>query len=221
MEIIACPPRGARQPAASGKVKRINPPRGRILHVVCAMEGRPPRRPHSCVLIAAQLDSTFSPSKMENHVDRKHPAHFAPLKSHNRAIIVFVTVCTWRRRSLLAFPDAHEHLCNVWESAPAWLVGRYVLMPDHLHLFCAAGSWPESSLENWILFWKSRTATTWPRPRIGRLWQRDFWDTQLRAGKNYDMKWECTRHNPVRAGLVKEPDDWPYQGEMHVLCWHD
>ncbi len=35
------------------------------------------------------------------------------------------------------------------------------------------------------------------------------------------MKWEYIRHNPVRAGLVNDPDDWPYQGEMHVLRWHD
>jgi REP element-mobilizing transposase RayT len=158
---------------------------------------------------------------MENHVDRKHPPHFVPLKSHNQVVIVFVTVCTWSRRSLLASPEAHEHLHNVWESAPAWFVGRYVLMPNHLHFFCAPGSWPAASLEDWVRFWKSRTAATWPGPRIGRIWQRDFWDTQLRAGENYDTKWEYIRHNPVRAGLVNDPDDWPYQGELHVLRWHD
>ena len=27
--------------------------------------------------------------------------------------------------------------------------------------------------------------------------------------------------NPVRAGLVLKSSDWPYQGELKVLEWHD
>ncbi|MCX7916496.1 MAG: hypothetical protein N3A53_09385, partial [Verrucomicrobiae bacterium] len=57
------------------------------------------------------------------------------------------------------------------------------------------------------------------RPR--ELWQRDFWDTQLRRGESYSAKWEYVRYNPVRAGLVSDPADWPYQGELNILEWHD
>jgi len=48
---------------------------------------------------------------------------------------------------------------------------------------------------------------------------RDFWDTQLRKGENYDEKWQYVLENPVRAGLVKHSEDWPYQGELNVLEW--
>jgi hypothetical protein len=48
---------------------------------------------------------------------------------------------------------------------------------------------------------------------------RDFWDTQLRRQESYDSKWEYVISNPVRAGLVKEPNDWPFQGELNVLPW--
>jgi len=34
-------------------------------------------------------------------------------------------------------------------------VGRYVVMPDHIHLFAAPGELQEP-LENWIRFWKSQ-----------------------------------------------------------------
>jgi len=51
------------------------------------------------------------------------------------------------------------------------------------------------------------------------IWQRDFWDTQLRKGENYDEKWQYVLENPVRAGLVKHSEDWPYQGELNVLEW--
>jgi hypothetical protein len=48
---------------------------------------------------------------------------------------------------------------------------------------------------------------------------RDSWDTQLRRHESYDSKWEYVINNPVRAGLVKEPDDWPFQGALNVLRW--
>jgi putative transposase len=34
---------------------------------------------------------------------------------------------------------------------------------------------------------------------------------------HYDKKWEYVRQNPVRAGLVAEPDDWPHRGELQTL----
>jgi hypothetical protein len=55
-------------------------------------------------------------------------------------------------------------------------------------------------------------------PETGQ-WQRDFWDTRLRRGENYDQKWTYVRENPVCAGLVKQPDEWLFQGRMNVLPW--
>jgi REP element-mobilizing transposase RayT len=56
--------------------------------------------------------------------------------------------------------------------------------------------------------------------RPAKLWQRDFWDRQLRSGDSYSEKWDYVHHNPVRASLVTEPDEWKFQGEMSVLRWH-
>jgi hypothetical protein len=36
----------------------------------------------------------------------------------------------------------------------------------------------------------------------------------LRPAENYAEKWNYVRENPVRAGLVKNANDWPYQGEI-------
>ncbi|MFB3881745.1 MAG: hypothetical protein ACE149_10800 [Armatimonadota bacterium] len=41
----------------------------------------------------------------------------------------------------------------------------------------------------------------------------------LRSGESYGQKWEYVRMNPVRAGLVANPDDWPYQGEIVQIDW--
>jgi putative transposase len=50
-------------------------------------------------------------------------------------------------------------------------------------------------------------------------WQSRHWDTRLRRSESYTEKWNYIRENPVKAGLVKNADDWPYQGMMNVLPW--
>jgi hypothetical protein len=62
-------------------------------------------------------------------LERKKPAHGVWV-DQARPTIVFVTVCTKDRRPWLATKGNHETLRIVWTEATAWVVGRYVLMPD-------------------------------------------------------------------------------------------
>jgi putative transposase len=48
-----------------------------------------------------------------------------------------------------------------------------------------------------------------------------MWDTQLRTGNSYDAKWEYVKCNPMRHGLVRHPEEWPFKGELNPLSWHD
>ncbi len=148
-------------------------------------------------------------------VYRKKPVHGVEILP-NAPTIVFVTVCTRDRKPWLATPENHTGLRTAWSGAEAWLVGRYVLMPDHLHLFAAPGRL-EISLENWITYWKRQFTKV--RGVVGQQWQTNHWDTRLRLGESYDEKWSYVRENPVRAGLVASADDWLCQGEMNVLLW--
>ena len=95
----------------------------------------------------------------------------------------------------------------------------FVVMPDHVHFFCAPAHEQAVPLTNWIRYWKSCVTKKWPRPAEQPLWQTDHWDRQLRREENYAEKWEYVRLNPVRQKLAALPDDWPYQGELNVLNW--
>jgi len=106
-------------------------------------------------------------------------------------------------------------------AADSFLVGRYVIMPDHIHLFCAPAQSLPGYLKAWVRYWKSFVSNHWPGGKEGQVWQRDFWDTQMRHGESYGNKWDYVRFNPVRHGLVKKAELWPYQGEMHLLEWQD
>src|SRR5262245_27711976 len=129
---------------------------------------------------------------------RAHPAH-GVLVIESQPTIVFLTVCTRDRAPWLAVSDVQEALIKVWREATAWLVGRYVLMPDHLHLF--AGMVSETiPLDNWVQYWKSQFRKL--HKRAERRFQTDHWDTRVRNATRYEEQWNYVRENPVRLGLV-------------------
>jgi putative transposase len=151
-------------------------------------------------------------------IGRKAPIHTLRTENLSRPIIVFLTVCVDKKRHLLANEKAHDLFLTAWRKFPAWQVGRYVIMPDHLHLFCSPIVLNEP-LKKWVAGWKSYVACRWDDPTQSPIWQKNFWDTQLRSDESYDEKWNYVRQNPVRYGLVKRVEDWPLQGETNVLPW--
>ena len=130
--------------------------------------------------------------------------------------IVFLTVCTAKRVPWLANPDAHRYLLAVWHEAQAWLIGNYVLMPDHLHLFCAPHDLA-MPLNRWVSYWKR--LFTQRAHNSNWTWQSLHWDTRLRRSENYTQKWHYVRENPIRKGLVQNADEWPFQGTLNILPW--
>ena len=171
-----------------------------------------------CLLRSWNSAPLFPRIAMKPH--RLHPAHPPPRESRNLSIIVFVTVCTKARRPLVNRGDSVAAILQAWEEADAWLVGRYTVLPDHVHLFCAPAR-PEFTLRQWVKYWKARASFAWSRPEEHPLSQDDFWDTQLRRGESYSAKWEYVRTNPVRHGLVSRAEDWPWAGEIHQPEWHE
>jgi putative transposase len=129
---------------------------------------------------------------------------------------VFLTVSTHPREVWLADSAVQAALHGIWLSkATAWLVSDYLLMPDHLHLFCAPRD-PAFSLERWIAFWKDQFAKTGSATGS---FQSGGFHHRLRNGESYAEKWTYVRCNPVRAGLVRQPEEWPYSGRIHTMLF--
>ena len=153
--------------------------------------------------------------------ERHTPARRGTDDLGDRSNLIFLTVCTNGRKPILDKPDIHELLQAIWSAGTQWRVGRYVLMPDHLHLFCMPAVREPENVRDWVAYWKSRSSARWPRVGEQPIWQREAWDRQVRRGESYGAKWEYVRNNPVRAGLVACADDWPFQGELNRLAWHE
>jgi REP-associated tyrosine transposase len=128
-------------------------------------------------------------------------------------------LCSDQRRRLFDNPSFHESfrqftLRGHVEKAIA--VGRYVLMPDHLHLFVQGG--PDFLLSQWIrIFKRTLGKTLSANGHQPDHWQRGFFDHLIRNCESYDQKWNYVRDNPVRAGLVTDPAAWPWQGEIVLI----
>jgi putative transposase len=152
---------------------------------------------------------------------RKRLPHLPSLEHSNQTIIQYVSCNVDGRRPLLANPEIHQLLIEVWCKADHWLVGHYVVMPDHVHFFCAPMCVPITPLKRWMEFWRAEVVRRWPRADDKPIWQKDFFDRQLRSGESYRQKWLYVVENPVKAGLVTRWEDWPYQDEMNVLQWHE
>lgn len=129
---------------------------------------------------------------------------------------VFLTVCTEHRERWLATSEAQGALHEIWKNkATAWLVSDYLLMPDHLHLFCAPHDL-KFTIERWIGFWKA--SFTKLHLADGRF-QKGGFHHRLRDGEIYAQKWRYVRDNPVRHKLAKDAADWPYFGRVHDIRW--
>jgi putative transposase len=157
-------------------------------------------------------------SKPGDQIGRSRPAHLPLINPPWASNLLWLTVCTASPGARLDRPDVHNLLTTIWKrDTSQWRVGDYVLMPDHLHFFAAPGSAQALPLKNWMKWWRQEASKTWPRPEEAPIWQREFWDRQLRHDESYQDKWHYLRNNPVRAGLVPTADTWPYQGRIHRL----
>jgi REP element-mobilizing transposase RayT len=93
-----------------------------------------------------------------------------------------------------------------------------LIMPDHIYLFCAPNTFPPQPLKNWISFWRNHVTRAWPQRDEPPLWQRDYWDRQLRCDESYAQKWEYMENNPVCHGHVASAQDWPIK--VRLIFWN-
>jgi len=159
-------------------------------------------------------------------VFKDKPRRLDLIFQRSNAPVYFVTFNTHTRARLLATPEMHEAFIEYCRCAAEFRigVGRYVLMPDHIHLFVCFGIGCTSTLGAWVRGLKRELdrvlLSTGHQPvqltgqKLSSFWQPGFNDHLLRNNESYAQKWEYVFKNPVRGGLVARAEDWPYAGEI-------
>ena len=97
----------------------------------------------------------------------------------------------------------HDHLLTYWLQAA-------VVMPDHVHMLLAPY---DGVLLSRLVSRIKGVSARWiniEAGRFGHVWQREYFDHILRSDEDIQRKAEYICQNPVRAGLVKCVDDYPW-----------
>jgi len=71
---------------------------------------------------------------------RKHLKHLEMLFLDYNAPIFFITMTTYQRRNILIEPVVADKIIECLRECReknGWAVGRFVIMPDHIHFFAA------------------------------------------------------------------------------------
>jgi putative transposase len=90
-----------------------------------------------------------------------------------------------------------------YHASMRWWIRLFLLMPDHVHALIA---FPKTeAMPDVIRMWKG-----YQTKAHGIAWQTGFFDHRLRSGESEGQKTDYIRRNPVRAGLAKSPEEWPY-----------
>ena len=131
---------------------------------------------------------------------------------YSQPCAVFVTVCTADRRPLLkgrladTIQEQLRHVAKQW----GFRIWCWCIMPDHWH--AVVGSPGEKrTVSDLVGAVKSMATRTSRRMKFKPpLWQRGFYDRVLRADEKPEQIAAYTVANPVRKGLIKEGESWPW-----------
>lgn len=150
-------------------------------------------------------------------VGRHTPAQ-GVLPTFDGETILWCTVCADQRGIWCAQAEVMNLLHDLWQNhATGWLVGDYLIMPDHVHFFCAPSPNQFFEVERWAAYWKDQFSK-----RCGKSewrWQRGLFHHRLRSERDYLDKVTYMRQNPVRKKLVHDPEQWPWQGRVNAIRW--
>ena len=127
----------------------------------------------------------------------------------------YVTFCTQDRWVLphQARDIVLEHLVAAHRKTT--FLQTTIVMPDHVHMVMSPLERPDGvayGIAEILRLIKGPSARRINQRlnRRGRVWQHESWDHELRNSESLRAKCDYVANNPVRAGLVEKPEDYPW-----------
>jgi REP element-mobilizing transposase RayT len=90
---------------------------------------------------------------------------------------------------------------------------QWCIMPNHVHVLIKVR--PGVSLSTILHSWRTFTAHEANKilGRTGQFWMHEYFDRYIRDARHFESTVNYIRNNPVKAGLVSEPEQWPWVGD--------
>ena len=147
----------------------------------------------------------------------------------------FITTSCYQRRKLLGTARNRDLFLQVLESVRrryGFVMVGYVVMPEHVHLLVGEPQRGNPSLVMQALkqgFARrllarlgrtadSRQSSLWNTAfEEGRVWQHRFYDFVVFTAKKRVEKVRYMHYNPVKRGLVLEPEQWRWSSSSAYI----
>ena len=141
------------------------------------------------------------------------------------AATYFITTDTWQRRELLRKPvmaEIVEAKLFEYRDKGSYQLHGYVVMPDHMHAILTPGS--STTLEKAVGLIKGGASFEIGKKIIMRfpVWHEGFTEHQIRDRTDYEAHVRYIDANPVKAGLAREPEEYPFcsaRGKFVIDAW--
>ena len=136
-----------------------------------------------------------------------HPPRIPVWLRDELPVIYFVTICVANRKPVLANRRTLDAVRKAAQRLTEWTLLAAVLMPDHVHAITTPTNDRDACVGNF-----SAALKRWIRDELDAQWQSQpgCFDRLLRSNESLNSKWIYLQDNPVRAGLVKDRQDWAY-----------
>jgi len=136
----------------------------------------------------------------------------------------FFTVVTDRRRPFLCEPENIMLLRSLFtemKERHPFIIDAIVMLPDHLHCLWTLPEEDSNYSKRWRLIksafsrrcgaqYKGTMSKSRQNKKEQAVWQRRFWEHEIRNDKDYKQHVEYIHYNPVKHGLTAAPSDWPF-----------
>jgi putative transposase len=132
----------------------------------------------------------------------------------------FATICCAERHTAFADLARGKRLVIKLLECSArhkFTMHAYCVMPDHLHMV-VQGADAASHLLKFVDNFKQRTGFEYHQGCGQWLWQSRFYDHILRRGDHLEDVASYIWWNPVRAGLCRNPKQYPLSGSQ-TIAW--
>ena len=137
---------------------------------------------------------------------------------YNARDLHFVTCSCYLRRPFLHTADRRDLFLQILEETRQnylFAVTGYVVMPEHFHLLVSEPERGTLSLVMQVL--KQRYSKSIHDKTEKQFWQRRFYDFNVWTDGKRVEKLRYMHRNPVKRGLVEEPDAWAWSSFRHYL----
>jgi putative transposase len=144
-----------------------------------------------------------------------YPKHLASFHYRGKYLYALTFTTHERERHFVKSEVVQLVLLQILRAAQeqAVCVIAYCFMPDHLHLL-VEGLDEKSACLEFVRSAKQYSGYYFARRHNSRLWQRYSFERVLRSAGERSRAIRYITGNPVRAGLVPHPADYPFLGSQ-------